>query len=288
MSAASRWAWVGSICVLLALSGAGCASQDYRGGSEPASSGSAAPASQPPGAVEAQSTAPDAGAVLAANVQRRIIYTATVELNVRELSRWEKELDALLRKHGGFVADSDMAGQPGSTRSGTWTVRVPATRFQAFLAAAQQLGEVQRIKTDSEDVGEEYADLEARIQNKQVEEQRLVAHLQRSTAKLSDILTVERELSRVREEIERMQGRLRYLANRTELSTVTLVVSERQTFAPPGKPTLGTEVARTFGDSLRVMGEAGRAIVLMLVALAPWALLLTLVAGPLVLLARRR
>ena len=85
-------------------------------------------------------------------------------------------------------------------------------------------------------MSEEYFDLDARQAAKKVEETRLLKHLADSTGKLDEILAVERELSRVRSEIERMQGRLRALSNLTTLATVTINVSEIKDYVPPRAP----------------------------------------------------
>jgi tellurite resistance protein len=66
---------------------------------------------------------------------------------------------------------------------------------------------VRSLNSDAQDVTEEFYDVDARLRNKRVEEQRLVEHLKKSTARLQDILAVEREISRVRGEIEQMEGR---------------------------------------------------------------------------------
>ena len=86
----------------------------------------------------------------------------------------------------------------------------------------------QKNTTDSQDVTEEYYDVEARIKNKRVEEERLLKHLEQSTGKLEDILKVEKEISRVRGEIERQQGRLQYLDKLSALTTVTITLHERK------------------------------------------------------------
>lgn len=139
-------------------------------------------------------------------VPRRIIYNAKVELISENFAKAQDGLAALVKTHGGYIAETDIGGTPGQPRQGTWKVRVPESQFNAFMSGVSSLGELQSTHTDSQDVTAEFHDLEARISNKQVEEKRLIAHLQRSTAKLSDILQVERELSRVRGEIEQMQG----------------------------------------------------------------------------------
>ena len=117
-----------------------------------------------------------------------------------------------------------------------WKIRVPVEKFDSLLAILTQLGELQQTHTESEDVTQEYYDIEARIANKQKEEKRLQKHLDESTGKLEDILAVERELTRVRGEIEQMQGRIRYLSNITALSTITLTATEIKTTPRPRHP----------------------------------------------------
>ncbi|MBI3910797.1 MAG: DUF4349 domain-containing protein [Armatimonadetes bacterium] len=225
---------------------------------------------------------------LASLMPRRIIYHGEVELAARNLSAAEEEMVRLVRARGGYVAESDTGGSPGAPRQGRWEVRVPVDQFDAFMAAVAKLGELQRIHTDSQDVSEEFYDLEARLANKRVEERRLLKHLQRSTSRLSDILDVEREISRVREEIEQMQGRLRFLAHQTALSTVTITIHEIKDYVPTGSGGFLGEIARTFRESAELLRDAGKGVVLFLVGLGPWLVTLGLVGTPIWLRARRR
>ena len=247
-------------------------------------------------AQEPQAKAPDGqsplakegpGGAPAAELPRKIIYTAEVHLLVEDLDESEKLLTVLLSDHKGFIAQMEITGTKGSSRTGRWKVRIPVSQFDGFIAAVARLGELQRHSRDSKDVTEEYYDLEARIKNKQIEEERLTEHLKKSTGNLEDILDVERELSRVRGEIEQMQGRLKLLANLTELTTVTVVMHERKGYVPPPEPEFGTAVSRTLDSSVDLLVNFGKGVVLFLVALVPWLPLLALVIVPLWLLARR-
>ena len=97
----------------------------------------------------------------------------------------------LIKEHDGFLAESDESSVTSTQRRATWRVRVPIGHFDAFLAAVNRLGEVRQNHVGSQDVTEEYFDIEARIRNKQEEEKRLLKHLSDSTGKLEDILAVE-------------------------------------------------------------------------------------------------
>jgi hypothetical protein len=111
-------------------------------------------------------------------------------------------------------------------RSATLQVRVPADRFDALVGGLAPLGRVETVNVHAEDVGEEFVDVSARAANARRLEARLVALLERGAPRLSDVLQVERELARVREEIERMEGRLRFLRARAAMSTLEVTAHE--------------------------------------------------------------
>lgn len=219
---------------------------------------------------------------------RKIIYKASLTLVVDELSLAQQKLTRLVKQSDGYIAETNISGATGAPRRGTWTVRVPVAQYESFVSAASALGELQSAQSDSDDVSEEYYDLEARIKNKKVEETRLVQHLLKSTGKLREILLVEKEISRVRGEIEQMQGRVRVLANLTSLTTVTITINEIKNYLPPKPPTFATEIERTFNRSLGNLGALAKQVVLSGVGAIPWLLLLALVVVPMWRFLRRR
>ena len=201
---------------------------------------------------------------------RKIIYDARIDLLVKSMDSTERAVLDLIKVHGGFLAESNIAAQSGTQRDATWRIRVPVDRFDSFVSAVSKLGEVRTNHVGSQDVTEEFADLEARIRNKQEEEKRLLKHLADSTGRLEDILTVEREITRVRGEIEQMQGRLRFLANRADLSTITITATEWKDYTPPAPMTFQAQISHTFSQSLDALVAFGKAILLVVVALIPW------------------
>ncbi len=203
---------------------------------------------------------------------RKIVMTAQVDVLVEN---WDaayqdfKALTARLDALGGYISHQELHGTAGSRRYGTWTIRVPQPHFDKFLVDVEQLGELQRNTRDAQDVTEAYTDLAARLHNMQASEQRLLSHLEK-TGELKDTLEVERELSRVRGEVERLQGQLNVLTNKTTLATIILTLHERQGFVPQSSPTFATQASRTFSGSLQALGAFGRVCALLLIGVSPW------------------
>ena len=201
---------------------------------------------------------------------RKIIYDARIELVVDSLAATEQAILKIIKENDGFLAESDQTSAQQNQRQATWRVRVPVANFDALVGAVVKLGEVQRNHVGSQDVTEEYLDLDARIRNKREEEKRLLKHLADSTGKLEDILAVERELSRVRGEAEQMEGRLRFLADRADLSTVTIEANEWKDYKPQEAASFGTQISRTFFQSVERLVEFGKGFSIVVVALLPW------------------
>src|SRR5207248_525738 len=96
-----------------------------------------------------------------------------------------------------------------------------------FLQKLRGLGELKNQTLGTEDVTKAYFDTDARLKNARVMEQRLIDMLKTKTSKVSDLLQVEKELGRVREEIEKMQGDLKYWDSQVQFATVTISLAEK-------------------------------------------------------------
>ena len=157
----------------------------------------------------------------------------------------------------------------GGMQHATVTLRVPAERFGAFMAQAAKLGRVMSQKVEAKDVGEEWVDLEARLRTKRQEEERLLELLRRVGA-VNDLLEVEKELSRVRGEIEQAQGRLRYLGNQVALSTVHVELSAPAGVAPVPS-WRASSVAKSAAQDLLAIGQGlGSVLIYMAVMVPVW------------------
>jgi Domain of unknown function (DUF4349) len=205
-----------------------------------------------------------------AEPERKIIYTARIELRVADLEAARGQLDALLAEVKGYVAKSDEGGRAGGVRTGTWRVRVPVAKFHDFLARVQGFGELVNKSSDAQDVTEEFVDTEARLRNLKAEEAVLNKLLQEKAQSTADLLAFRQQITQVREQIERYQARLDTLSRLTAMTTVEIVMREDKSFVPESAPSFGTTIGRTFSDSLSTLESFGKWLVLTVVALAPW------------------
>ena len=157
---------------------------------------------------------------------RLIVRTGQASIEVDSLEPSMAELRRIVQRVGGFVADASVQSGRNQLRSATLELKVPASRFDELTEGLEPLGRLQFVNVGAEDVSEEFVDLTARAANGRRLEDRLVELLRTRTGKLQDVLSVERELARVREEIERMEGRLRFLKTSAQLSTLSVNLYE--------------------------------------------------------------
>jgi uncharacterized protein DUF4349 len=157
---------------------------------------------------------------------RLIVRTGQASVEVDSLEPAMAELRRIALRAGGFVADASIQSGRNQLRQATLELKVPSARFDELTEGLQPIGRLEFVNVGAEDVSEEFVDLTARIANGRRMEDRLVELLRTRTGKLQDVLSVERELARVREEIERMEGRLRYLKTSAQLSTLSVSLHE--------------------------------------------------------------
>ena len=206
-------------------------------------------------------------------IPRRIIYEARISLVVDDFANAEGKLKELVQQNKGFLADARVNRQQGDRLSGNWRVRIPVAQFDDFLTSVTKLGVPEVQSQTAQDVTEEFVDVEARIKNKRQLEERIIQLLDKSAGQITDVIQIERELSRVRGEIEQMEGRLRYLTNRTELATVNIDVREEKDYVPPSAPTYAVRVTSAWADSLSALREFGENVSISIVYIFPWLLI---------------
>jgi hypothetical protein len=216
----------------------------------------------------------------AEEVPRRIIYEAALNLVVKDMAETETAISKLLKEHGGYVGESNVDRRQGEHLTGHWKVRVPAPQFDPFMEAVAKLGVAESRSQTAQDVTAEYVDLEAQISNKKKLEERIVALLKDANGKIKDVIEVEHELARVRGEIEQIEGRLRYLANRTDMTTIAITAREEENYVPPAAPRFGNRIAQAWGSSLESLQSFGERLVVATVSATPWLAVVGVVLVP--------
>lgn len=162
--------------------------------------------------------------------ERKMIYTAELKIEVKDYDEASARMKTIAEENGGFVADSHVDVDPNGVRSGEIKIRVPAAKFAGIISGIKGIGKVKYEAVHGQDITEEYFDLETRLANAKKMEERLLDLLQKQTKSVKDLLEVERELGRVREDIETKEGRKRFLDDRLSLSTITVELYEPLTY----------------------------------------------------------
>lgn len=190
-------------------------------------------------AVQREMAAPAATDESAAEISdKKIIKNGDLSLKVNSADDASQKISAITKANGGEVFSSNFYQTAKNVKSGTITVKVPVANFEKTFAELKKVATlVVRESTSGQDVTEQYTDLQAQLKNKQAEEQQYLEILKQAQ-KISDILEVTQQLSRVRGEIERLQGRIKFMDSQTDMSSITITLSEDEniTFADSWRP----------------------------------------------------
>ncbi len=217
------------------------------------------------------------GGALPALLDRKIVQSASIDIQVDEVGRNFQEIVRIAETAGGFVSSSSFSTLDDQ-QIADLTVRVPNDGLQGVLAGIRGMGDVQQESSDANDVTEEYTDLQARLRTLEATEQRYF-ELMAQADTINDILVVQDRLDGVRGQIEQVQGRINLLDGLTDLATITVhlrpVVLAVDTGGGGGLNPLDAAAAawETSLDTLRVLAAG-----VLIVAVFSWWLLPPLVA----------
>jgi Domain of unknown function (DUF4349)/Putative zinc-finger len=191
--------------------------------------------------------------------------TASLSLIVTEMDAARAALEDIARRHHGYFAELNTAGQSEAGRTLTASLRVPVLELDHTLVELRKLGQLGEEKQGGEEVSQQYVDLKARLDNARRTEKRLTELLRKRADKLKDILDVERELASTREEIERMEAQQRNMENRVSYASIELKLREEYkpalNLAPPA---IGTRLRNALVDGYHSAVESALGLVLLL------------------------
>lgn len=210
------------------------------------------------------------------NAPTMLIRTGHAFIEVEKVDAAVLKIRQLAVQVGGYITNSSISGGRDQIRQATLELKIPAAQYDQAVGSLSTIGKVETVASNAQDVGEEFVDVTARVANARRLEERLISLLANRTGKLDEVLRVERELARVREEIERYEGRLRYLTSRVSMSTLSITVHEPAPILGnnPGENPIAAALRRAWrnfvGLLAGVIASLGVVIPLALVGYAGW------------------
>jgi hypothetical protein len=191
-------------------------------------------------------------------IDTKIIKTATVSLEVKDVSGSIEALKALATKQGGYLTSTEVRKNYNNQLTGTVVIRMPQAEFENTLTGVKTLGTVKSASTEGQDVTEEYVDVQAQITSYQNQLAQYNAIMKQAT-KVEDVIKVQERIDIVQGNLDRLQGRLKYLNSRIDLSTITVYLQEPEP--------IGGEAGHNFASDINegisgFMGMLGAMIVI--------------------------
>jgi hypothetical protein len=199
-----------------------------------------------------------------------IIRTAELQVTTKEFDNARSSVEQILKRRHGYVGELNVNTTPGAARSLSGTLRVPAVQLDAMLSDLKSLGTTDKESQGGEEVTQQYVDLQARLANAKHTEQRLTDILRERTGKLSDVLAVETQISRVRGEIEQMEAQRKSMKNQVDLATLTLtVIEEYKAKLDAVPPSTSTQFRNAAVEGYRALVDGIIAVLLWLLSTGP-------------------
>jgi hypothetical protein len=170
------------------------------------------------------STPVDSGATTL-TTDTKIIKTAILTIEVKDVPGSVEFLKDLATQKGGYLSSTNIQKNFNNRLTGTVIIRVPAKEFETTLTGVQEIGTVKSVSTQGQDVTEEYVDLQVQ---KTAYQNQLAQYneIMKKAVKVEDVITVQQQIDRVQVQLNRFEGRLKYLDSRIDLSTITVNLQE--------------------------------------------------------------
>jgi hypothetical protein len=223
---------------------------------------------------------------------RKIILNAEYQFRVTDAAKSMQQLQDLANASGGYMVNATLNKSEDGSFQGAATLRIPSARYGGVIQSIRQVGEIRQERQWSQDVTEQFMDLEVRIRI-QTEYEVKLQELADKAATFDDWMRLTQQINANRADIERMQGSLKLMANQVDYSTINVGLFQPAPEAaakPKPEPEKGlwAQMAWSFTESLRVMGNLGKNLLVSVATAAPFALALVLGLGALLLGLRLR
>jgi hypothetical protein len=214
-------------------------------------------------------------------IDQKVIKTASMDIMVDEVEQTVSKITNETSALSGFVQNSSMSETTTGKKYANLVVRVPAANFDKMIDKIKSIAKlVQRENINGQEVTQEYVDLQSSLSHNQAVEAQYLELLKRAQ-KVEEIIAVREKLDQVQAEIEYIKGRMRYLDNQTEMSTISINISSEVKVTLPANKWQPWEVVKESAQKLIVglQGFVNFIIVLLfsLIAIIPYLLVIFLV-----------
>lgn len=208
----------------------------------------------------------DASETIQPTTPKKLIRNAQLSITVGDVDNAVRRVDSLVTRLGAVIASSQRVNQEDRLTADL-SIRVPANQLDSALATLRTFGRVYSESIAAEDITKAYADLEMRLAVKEQTLARLRTMLETKAVKLSDVLDIERELSRTLSEVEQMKGERRFYDRQVAMSRVHMIISNTEVgrggaFVAP--------IRRAFLESKGTLGTSISAVVYSAIFVVPW------------------
>jgi len=221
---------------------------------------------------------------------RHVIRNGSIELTVSDTREKIRDIHNIAEEAGGVISNSNIYEMREGQYGANLTLRIPENNFSRVMNELETLGKARNIQTGSDDVTMQYVDLESRLNNQKAQEERLIEILEMAET-VEDVLEIERELYRVRGEIESMTAQLNHLDDLVSLATIH--VNLREEAIPTGELTTGpfeglwSRIVQTFTGSINFILNATSIVIIALTALLPVLFILAVITFLTVIVVRK-
>lgn len=210
--------------------------------------------------------------------KRMIIRTGTMSLEVDSYNETEAKIKDIVKNFGGYLTNSTSKLNADGKKQGSITIRVATEKFDAMIEELSKTGKVMNRNITGKDVTEEYMDADARLKTQRELESRLLKLLAEKTARLTDVVEVEQKLANVRENIEKTEGRMRYLKDQASFSTLTVSVYEPSLLTTSSGGGFFYELNQGVKKGLSGFTSVLRGLITVVIALSPVIIIVLIIA----------
>jgi hypothetical protein len=168
---------------------------------------------------------PRLGGLPGQGVDTKIIKTAVVDLEVKNVTGAVETIREIVDQRGGYLSTTNIGKNYNDQVTGTVVLRIPAAQFDSALSGVKEVGTVTSISTQGRDVTEEYVDVQAQISSyeSQISQYNLIM---KNATNVKDIINIQQQIDQVQTNLDRVNGRMKYLNSQIDYSTVTVTLQE--------------------------------------------------------------